>query len=155
MACQLESVLTSPFGNRSVMPLRGEELAGEALDLLAEHLDHGDGLSQVALEQLLAGDEVVLVVLLEDAGACWIGQRGEGDGGGIEPASDVTETKLLAAARELQAAFVANQSETWHAPCRLAKRGSGREALRFGAGIDGETVFRRAAVHGGEEEEEA
>jgi hypothetical protein len=70
-----------------------------------------DVAADVLAQQLLRFEQVVLVILLEDADARWLGQRAEVNGRRIHGGRDVHEAQIEAAARQLQLAHVAHQRD--------------------------------------------
>jgi hypothetical protein len=88
-------------------PARGrEQHAVERLDAGPAHLVYGDRAVDVLAQELLRAHEVELEILLDDAGACRIGERLEGDGGGIDQRRDIREAHGVAPARELELPLV-------------------------------------------------
>jgi hypothetical protein len=70
-----------------------------------------DVAADVLAQQLLRFEQVVLVILLEDADARWLGQRAEVNGRGIDGGRNVHEAQIEAAARQLQLAHVPHQGD--------------------------------------------
>ena len=73
--------------------------------------DEGDFFADVLVEELGRFEEVVFVILFDDAELVGVGQRAEMDGGGIDGGGDVHEFETESAIGEIEIADVANQSD--------------------------------------------
>ena len=73
--------------------------------------DERDFPADVLAQQLFRFEQVVLVVLLDDADSRRLGERPEVDGGGIDRRSDVDEVQVRFAAGDLDVAHVTDERE--------------------------------------------
>ena len=100
-----------PDGRAVVAQKPRGHFLGPGRPVLLPHAHERDVAADVLAEQLLGLEQVVLVVLLEDAQPRRLAERAEVDGGGIDGRRDVHEPQLGDAAREPQVASVANERD--------------------------------------------